>query len=339
MSVYTQLTDQQFSNFCQNFNIEFAKALPITQGIKNSNWFIQTKTDREGEPSYVFTLFEERKPHEIQKMAIILDKLKDQLPVAAPCKAKNGEFLQYFDNKAIVVAPKLSGRHPQHITQEMCRQMGEALAKLHQNLQTLTPAEHFGVELYPWHLVRDRETQFMPKDEAKLMNDIWQAYEAVANTDLPKGLCHLDMFADNTLWDFSDKQGAASEPTLTGLLDFTEVSVEHFVMDVAITINDFCTTWGNGNALLGQGETVNFDNTKMQAFLQGYESVRPLSEQEKHALPIMLAMAAVTFWLLRLNVIYYNRQQGRTGDNIMVKNPDLMKRLAAYHWANVRLLP
>jgi len=38
---------------------------------------------------------------------------------------------------------------------------------------------------------------------------------------------------------------------------------------------------------------------------------------------------------LRLNVIHYNRTEGRTGDNIMVKNPDLMKRLAAYHWAHV----
>ena len=49
----------------------------------------------------------------------------------------------------------------------------------------------------------------------------------------------------------------------------------------------------------------------------------------------MLAKAAVIFWLLRLNVIHYNRTEGRTGDNIMVKNPDLMKRLAAYHWAHV----
>ena len=182
--------------------------------------------------------------------------------------------------------------------------MGEALAVLHQTLQTLTPAQNYGVELYPWHLVRDRETKFMPSDEAKLMNDIWQAYETVASKNLPTGLCHLDMFADNTLWDFSDE----TQPTLTGLLDFTEVSVEHFVMDVAITINDFCTTWGK----------------------------RALSDDEKKALPVMLAMAGVTFWLLRLNVIYYNRQQGRTGDNIMVKNPDLMKRLASFHWGKVK---
>ncbi len=127
---------------------------------------------------------------------------------------------------------------------------------------------------------------------------------------------------------FSDK----NNPKLTGLLDFTEVSIEHFVMDLAITINDFSTSWGNAT----DGEKVEFERTKMQAMIDGYESVRPLSDDEKQALPIMLAMAGVTFWLLRLNVIYYNRQQGRTGDNIMVKNPDLMKRLSAYHWGNVR---
>ena len=37
MSVYTQLTDDQFAAFCQRFGVSFARAIPITQGIKNSN--------------------------------------------------------------------------------------------------------------------------------------------------------------------------------------------------------------------------------------------------------------------------------------------------------------
>lgn len=328
MSVYTQLTNKQFSEFCQYFGVEFAKAIPITQGIKNSNWFIQTTDDKENESSFVFTLFEERKPHEIEKMAIILNQLKQQLPVAAPLAKINNknEYIVYFDNKAITLAPKLSGCHPTSTTVDMCRQMGCALAVLHETLQTLQPAENYGVELYPWHLVRDRETQYMPADEAKLMYDIWSAYENLPQDDLPKGLCHLDMFADNTLWHLTEK-----EQKLTGLLDFTEVSVDYFVMDIAITINDFCTTWGNAS----DGEAVNFNREKMLAFIEGYESKRLLTNAEKQAMPIMLAKASVIFWLLRLNVIYYNRQQGRTGENIMVKNPDLMKRLASYHWANV----
>ncbi|KAA0913074.1 homoserine kinase [Psychrobacter sp. ANT_WB68] len=343
MSVYTQLTDDQFAAFCQRFGVSFARAIPITQGIKNSNWFIQTTDDVDGAHSYVFTLFEERPPEDIEKMAVILNQLDGKLPVAAPLAiidsvasksdANNNDvndnakrYVIHYDNKAITLVPCLAGAHPQQITQAMCHEIGAALAMLHETLQALQPSEQYGVPLYPWSDVRDRERLFMPGDEAKLMSDIWQSYEDLPLATLPKGLCHLDMFADNTLWNLQK-----GEERLTGLLDFTEVSVEHYVMDIAITINDFCTTWGDAE----HGESVRFDRSKMAAFLQGYESKRPLGDDEKCALPVMLAKAAVIFWLLRLNVIHYNRTEGRTGDNIMVKNPDLMKRLAAYHWSHV----
>lgn len=337
MSVYTQLTDDQFAAFCQCFGVSFARAIPITQGIKNSNWFIQTTDDVDGAHSYVFTLFEERPPEDIEKMAVILNQLDGNLPVAAPLALvdlgadTDKSYVIRYDNKAITLVPCLAGAHPQQTTQAMCHEIGAALAMLHETLQALQPAEEYGVPLYPWADVRDRETQFMPGDEAKLMSDIWRAYSDLPLATLPKGLCHLDMFADNTLWDLSLNNSQKGAARLTGLLDFTEVSVEHYVMDIAITINDFCTTWGDAE----QGETVNFDRSKMAAFLQGYESKRTLGEDEKRALPVMLAKAAVIFWLLRLNVIHYNRTEGRTGDNIMVKNPDLMKRLAAYHWSHV----
>lgn len=343
MSVYTQLTDDQFAAFCQSFGVQFARAIPITQGIKNSNWFIQTTDDSDGEHSYVFTLFEERPPADIEKMAVILNQLVGKLPVAAPLALidsgiesgsdikDNKRYVIHYEDKAITVVPCLAGTHPEQTTQSMCHEIGASLAVLHATLQELQPAEDYGVALYPWADVRDREMQFMPGDEAKLMSDIWQSYTDLPLATLPKGLCHLDMFADNTLWDLPLNNSQKGNERLTGLLDFTEVSVDHYVMDIAITINDFCTTWGGAE----QGESVDFDRHKMNAFLQGYESKRAMSNEEKRALPAMLAKAAVIFWLLRLNVIHYNRTEGRTGDNIMVKNPDLMKRLAAYHWSHV----
>ncbi|MGM8870413.1 homoserine kinase [Psychrobacter sp. 2Y5] len=334
MSVYTQLTDDQFAAFCASFGVSFVRAIPITQGIKNSNWFIQTTDDTEGDYSYVFTLFEERPPEDIEKMAVILNQLDGKLPVAAPLAlvedstdtSEDKRYVIRYEDKAITIVPCLAGEHPKQTTPAMCHEIGAALAMLHETLQELQPAHDYGVPLYPWDEVRDREIQFMPSDEAKLMHDIWQSYSDLPLAELPQGLCHLDMFADNTLWNL-----AKDNETLTGLLDFTEVSVEHYVMDIAITINDFCTTWGDAE----QGESVDFDRQKMSAYLQGYESKRALTNDEKQAMPVMLAKAAVIFWLLRLNVIYYNRSEGRTGDNIMVKNPDLMKRLAAYHWAQV----
>ena len=332
MSVYTHLSEDEFFAFCGLFGVKFKKAIPIVQGVKNSNWFIQTDGDEGDDFSYVFTLYEERVPADIMKMATVMHALKDKLPIAPPLvklTAKGNQIgedcVMRYENKAILVVPKLAGSHPTQTDEVMCYEMGKALAVLHDTLTTLQPAEDYGVPLYDWARVKERETAFMPTDEARLMNDIWTAY-ANLPSDLPKGLCHLDMFTDNTLWDFS-----AQTPRLTGLLDFTEVSVEHYLMDVAITINDFCTTWGNAT----DGESVNFDTAKMDAFIAGYESVRALTADEKQALPVMLAYSATIFWLLRLNVIYYNREQGRTGDDIMVKNPDLMKRLASYHWGRV----
>lgn len=333
MSVYTHLSDDEFFAFCGLFGVKFRRATAIVQGIKNSNWFIQTDSDEDGEFSHVFTLYEERVPDDIIKMATIMHTLKDRLPIAAPLikmTAKGNHIgedcVMRYENKAILIVPKLSGSHPVLTDVAMCHEMGKALATLHETLTILQPSEDYGVPLYDWAHVKTRETAFMPTDEARLMNDIWTAYANLPQ-DLPKGLCHLDMFADNTLWDFT-----GDTPKLTGLLDFTEVSVEHYLMDIAITINDFCTTWGNAN----DGESVNFNTDKMTAFIDGYESVRPLTDNEKTALPVMLAYSATIFWLLRLNVIYYNREQGRTGDNIMVKNPDLMKRLASHHWAKVK---
>ncbi|OAU95671.1 homoserine kinase [Moraxella catarrhalis] len=332
MSVYTHLSDDEFFAFCGLFGVKFRRAIPIVQGIKNSNWFIQTDSDEGDEFSYVFTLYEERVPDDIIKMATIMHTLKDRLPIAAPLikmTAKGNHIgedcVMRYENKAILIVPKLSGSHPTLTDAAMCHEMGKALATLHDTLTILQPSEDYGVPLYDWARVKARETAFMPTDEAKLMHDIWEAHANLPQ-ELPKGLCHLDLFADNTLWDFS---GDAAK--LTGLLDFTEVSTEYYLMDIAITINDFCTTWGTAN----DGESVNFDTQKMTAFIEGYQSVRALTAAEKDALPVMLAYSATIFWLLRLNVIHYNREQGRTGDDIMVKNPDLMKRLAAYHWGRV----
>lgn len=333
MSVYTHLSDDEFFAFCGLYGITFKKAIPIVQGVKNSNWFIQTDKDAGDDFSYVFTLYEERVPDDIIKMATVMHALKDKLPIAPPLvklTTKGSHIgedcVMRYENKAILIVPKLSGSHPKQTTISMCQKMGAALATLHQTLTSLEPAEDYGVPLYDWSRVKQRECAYMPFDEAKLMNDIWTAYANLPD-NLPKGLCHLDMFTDNTLWDFSN-----NDTTLTGLLDFTEVSVEHYLMDIAITINDFCTTWGSAI----DGETTNFSHEKMDAFIAGYQSVRPLTTDEKSALPVMLAYSATIFWLLRLNVMYYNREQGRTGGDIMVKNPDLMKRLAAYHWTNLQ---
>mgnify|MGYP002481175494 FL=1 len=72
---------------------------------------------------------------------------------------------------------------------------------------------------------------------------------------------------------------------------------------------------------------MHLNEAKAHAFLEAYETVRPLTQDEKSCLEIYLAMAAARFWLMRLQVAQKNAQQGRTGDDILQKNPLEMRNM------------
>lgn len=321
MSVYTEIPENQVAMLCSQFGVSMSDVKPIQNGVENSNWFITADDDSQ----FVMTLFEERSIKEVKTLARLMLALDDaQLPIAAPLKHESGLLHMNYRGKALQFAPRLSGSHPDVANLEMCQHMGMMLAKLHAKLGRLKPVEDYTLAQFPWESVRDEQMAAMSPDDKKLMYKVWQAYERVQvghdyDSDeeaLPKGLTHGDLFLDNTLW-----QG----DTLTGLLDFTEVCTDHLLMDIAITVNDFCTYWDKGA----------FDNAKCSAFISGYDSVRTLTEAEHDALPAFLAMAAARFWLLRLDIAKQNADQNRGGDNVLVKSPQLMRDLASQHLSNL----
>lgn len=323
MSVYTEIPENQIAMFCSQFGVAMAQATPIQNGVENSNWFI---TENNG-TQYVMTLFEERDFNEVKTLSRIMQALDHAgLPVASPLTHESGLLHAKYRGKALQVAPRLAGSHPEAANLDMCRDMGKWLAKLHASLATLTPAEDFTLAQYPWQAVRDAQMAKMSVEDKKLIYKVWQSYDRVqiglshdyaSDQDaLPKGLTHGDLFLDNTLWE-GDK--------LTGLLDFTEVCTDHLIMDIAITANDFCTNWQNGH----------FDNAKCMALIEGYSTIRSLTRVELQVLPVFLAMAAARFWLLRLDIVEQNAEKNRGGENVLVKSPKLMRDLAAQHVANI----
>ena len=52
-----------------------------------------------------------------------------------------------------------------------------------------------------------------------------------------------------------------------------------------------------------------------------------LTEDERACLEIYLAMAAGRFWMMRLQVAQKNAAEGRTGDDILQKNPLEMRNM------------
>jgi homoserine kinase type II len=131
---------------------------------------------------------------------------------------------------------------------------------------------------------------FVPAEQAALLHSEL-AYQNHVTTlsaygALPRGPIHADLFRDNVMFE-SDATGT---PALTGLFDFYFAGVDTWLFDIAVCLNDWCID-------LGEGAT---DLAKTLAFMQAYETVRPLQSQERALLPAMTRAGALRFWLSRL---------------------------------------
>jgi homoserine kinase type II len=304
MSVYTQLSLADIQLFATQYGLNMVAYQAIQSGIENSNYFVQTDTGQE----YVLTLFEELDAQEAAFLAPLLQHLQQAgVLVAAPLVANNGQSLLTLNNKPAQLAPRIVGEHPLQVTPLQAQAMGEQLAKLHLTLKK-----------YPLKRTNAHGTAWWQKEAAKARNGMSNIEQLILDTvlndfeetiedfdDLPQGLIHGDLFRDNTLFE-GDK--------LSAILDFSEASKDYWLLDIAITMNDFCSDWPN----------VGLNKPLFDAFLLGYGQVRTLTDDEQEVLPTFLAMAATRFWLSRLSVAKRNIAEGRVGENVLQKDPQQM---------------
>ncbi|MDO8332155.1 MAG: homoserine kinase [Fluviicoccus sp.] len=310
MSVYTELTLDEIRAFAaDHYGLTVTGCDPIASGIENTNYFVRGDDGRE----FVLTLFEELNAAEAAFLPPLLQHLqREGVPVAGPLVAKDGKSLLTLRDKPVQLAPRIIGGHPSPVTVAHCAAIGEALAKL-----------HLGLEEYPlhrenthgqewWEAEANKARKTMGKTDQLLLETILEDFEETVEDyeDLPMGLIHGDLFRDNTLFE-----GEA----LRAILDFSEAGEDYWLLDVAITINDFCSAW----------PSVKLDQDLYHAFLRAYNNVRPLTADEQEALPAFLGMAATRFWLSRLSVAARNAAEGRTGEAMTQKDPNEMKKMVA----------
>ena len=99
-------------------------------------------------------------------------------------------------------------------------------------------------------------------------------------SELPNGVIHADLFPDNVFFLGKD---------LSGLIDFYFACNDAFAYDIAICLNAWCFE-----------QDLSFNVTKARALLDGYMSVRQLTNSEHAALPTLCRGAALRFLLTRL---------------------------------------
>lgn len=311
MSVYTVLTLEEVKGFAQRFNFTVTRITPIQNGIENSNYFVDLDDGRE----LVLTLFEELSKNEAEVLSRLMLRLFDQgLPVAVPLADMADIYIHLQGGKPAQFAPRLAGSSPTHPNLTQVIQMGAALAQLHLALENdPLPEEKIQKSGYSpawWEVSKNELKPSLSDTDQRLLDQVFEQFFAVKQRypDLPQGLIHGDLFRDNTL--FEDNE-------LSAILDFTTVAYDDWLMDIAITMNDFCTHYPD----------VVLDAERADAFIAAYESIRKLTENERLALPAFLAMAACRFWMSRLQTAIRNHAENRVNDDVLVKDPNEMKRM------------
>ncbi len=106
---------------------------------------------------------------------------------------------------------------------------------------------------------------------------------------------HNDWHASNLLWS-----GASPPVRVTAMLDFGLSDRSYALCDLAIAIERNIIGW-RAQPYIHSGQ---IDWDALDAFLDGYESLKPLTEVEAHALPRLLPLVHTEFALSEM--VYFN---------------------------------
>lgn len=294
MSVYTSVNPEQLDQFLKRY--EIGKALdfkPIAAGITNSNYYLDTEQGK-----YVLTLYEHHSDDELEYMLGLQRHLAQRgIRCSQPVTDRRGGFFSSLNHRPAAIIGRISGNANNKPDVGHCALIGAELARFH-----LAGSDFKGYRANPRGLdwidaVRDILNQYLDDDE---LQDIEASLQSVRQLDigaLPQGAIHADLFHDNALFD--DQQ-------LSGILDFDYACTDSFVLDIAVLLNDWCID-----------ADQRLVDELVEAVIDGYQLQRPLEPVELEALPVMLRIAALRFWLSRL----YDRAFPLSGELTFIKCP------------------
>ena len=306
MAVFTRVTEADITVWLNNYSLGTLLELQgIASGIENTNYFVTTSNGR-----FVLTLFEKLTSDELPFYLNLMAHLaRHGIPCPSPVADKNNRFLGALNGKPACIVSRLSGKSVIEPSAANCAAVGAMLGQMH------SAGQSFG-EVMPnprgasWRAATARQvTQFLPAQDAALLDSEVAHHAQHTLNDLPRGIVHADLFRDNVL---------LNDERVGGLIDFYFACNDALLYDVAITVNDWCMT-ANGE----------LDAERTRAFLHAYHAARPFSAQEAASWPTALRVAALRFWISRLFDLHLPRE----GEIVNAHNPDQFKRILQRHVA------
>jgi homoserine kinase type II len=300
MSVFTTITLAEVQAHLQSFPIgEIVSLRGIAAGITNTNYFVITAKSK-----YVLTIFEENEMDDLPYFVDLMAHLAMKgIPCPMPIADNKGVSLHAIKGKPALMVSCLNGADTESPSIDQCAQVGRTLAQMHLAGQDFKHQSHNLRDLN-WRVAT--AAKVMDKLSAidqSLLNQILEFQKHFDLSELPRGVIHGDLFRDNVLFDGEQ---------LGGFIDFYYACNDVLALDVAVAVNDWC--------LLTTGE---FDEPKLNAFMQAYTALRPFSAAEQQAWQGLLCIAALRFWLSRLYDWHYPHE----GELTHAKDPNHFKQI------------
>lgn len=281
MAVYTDLSDEDVERLLADYDLGDAISLKgIAEGVENSNFLLETRSGR-----FILTIYEKRvDPADLPFFMQLMDALTAKgIPAPRPMHARDGAALRRIKDKPAALVSFLEGVSPRRPSANQCRALGAGMAQMHLALSDFALRRPNALGAAAWAPLfdgREEASEKLSTGQAALIAADLQALGAHWPQGLPDGVIHADLFPDNALF-LGDR--------LSGIIDFYFACTDALAYDLAVSLNSWCFE--------ASGE---YNLTKGQAMIAGYESVRPLTPPERAALPVLARGAAMRFFLTRL---------------------------------------
>ena len=308
MAIYTKLSENNLKEFFLKYNLgKLLNYTGIQEGIENTNYFIQTNTGK-----FILTVYEKRVEEKDLPffMGLMKNLFDANFPSPEPIINKNGNYVTEISGKKAAVVSFLDGSAKKNLNPNDCHKVGVQAAKLHLITKNFIGKRENKLSVNSWRKIYKKVQKDCSRIHLNLTKTIEKNLDEIENNwpkNIPSGIIHADLFPDNIF--FKDDK-------LTGIIDFYFSCYDFYVFEIAICLNALCFE--------GQKENLSFNVTKAKKFIDGYSSIKKLTEEEKKSLKILCQGAAMRFLLTRV-FDYLNLTDGAL---VKIKDPiEYLKRL------------
>ena len=300
MSVYTTVTFDELSAWLLRYALgPLEDVTPIASGIENTNYFVTTSNER-----LVLTLYERLPIEDLPFYLNLMAHLAQHgVPAPMPIADRSGTYFGVLNSKPASLVTRLEGVPQLSPDASHCEQIGRALAGLHKATATFR-GRHANLRGATWRTQAARAVRrFLIPAQLDLLNTEMDLQRTLSRRPLPHNAIHGDLFRDNALF---------VDHTLSGIIDFGFAASDALAYDLAITVNDWCID-----------AECELDPVRVQALINAYQAVRPLTDDEREMWPLLLRLAALRFWLSRL----YDLHLPRPGELTHAHDPEHFERV------------